>query len=103
VEIPIQTHLPGSDPKRFESRNHINALTAAAVIALPGGRGTLAEMEVAIGYGKKCVAFVDEVNQITGLSESASFSEKGIKVVNKEELISFLDKVAPKKSRGGSR
>jgi hypothetical protein len=95
VEIPIQTHLPGSDPKGDESRNHINALTASVVIGLPGGKGTLAEMELAIRYGKKCVALVDKVDDITGLGDSDF--RKSIEVVGKQRLIDFLDEVAPKK------
>lgn len=54
VEIPIYTHLPvsGTEGKHLRSRNHINILTASAVIVLPGGPGTRAEKELAEMYGK---------------------------------------------------
>lgn len=53
VELPIVTHLPysgarGTDP---QSRNHVNVLTAAAVVALPGGPGTRSEVALALRYG----------------------------------------------------
>jgi predicted Rossmann-fold nucleotide-binding protein len=51
-EIVIRTHLPfsgnkGSDPL---SRNHINALTADLIVILPGGSGTLSELQLASEY-----------------------------------------------------
>jgi predicted Rossmann-fold nucleotide-binding protein len=33
------------------SRNHINVLTSDAVLVLPGGSGTLSEVELAAEYG----------------------------------------------------
>ena len=58
-EIVIRTHLPfsgskGSDPL---SRNHINALTADLVVILPGGSGTLSELQLAWEYGKDIMIF----------------------------------------------
>ncbi len=50
VEIVIRTHLPGHDPTAETSSNHINILTTDAVIALPGGPGTAAEVELAGRY-----------------------------------------------------
>lgn len=69
VEIPIVTHLPfsgdrGTDPL---SRNHINVLSAAVVIALPGGAGTASEVMLAVSYGRPVVAFLDAVDQIPEL------------------------------------
>ena len=64
VEIPIKTHLDGridadgEDAKGVFSRNHINALTADVMIALPGGDGTYAEMELAKNYGKQVIVFL---------------------------------------------
>ena len=54
VEIVIRTHLPlsgevGTGP---HSRNHINVLSADAVIALPGSAGTRSEIELALRYGR---------------------------------------------------
>lgn len=53
VEIPVYTHLPlsGEEGKDPLSRNHINVLTADAVVVLPGGSGTLSELELAVEYG----------------------------------------------------
>jgi len=56
VELPIFTHLPHSS-KAQSSRNHINVLTPAVVIALPGGAGTLSEIELAVAYGRPIVFF----------------------------------------------
>ncbi|MFZ2077895.1 MAG: hypothetical protein WAV38_14840 [Xanthobacteraceae bacterium] len=63
-EIVIRTHLPysgnkGSDPL---SRNHINALTADLVVILPGGSGTLSELQLAWEYGKDIMIFVGDGN-----------------------------------------
>src|SRR6202023_4322341 len=59
VELAIFTHLPysGIRGKDDLSRNHINVLSSAAVIALPGGHGTAAEVELALDYGKPLIAF----------------------------------------------
>lgn len=59
VEIVIRTHLPlsgeqGTDPM---SRNHINILSADAVIALPGGPGTVSEAQLALRYRKPILLF----------------------------------------------
>jgi predicted Rossmann-fold nucleotide-binding protein len=53
-EIVIRTHLPYSGKKASDplSRNHINALTADLVVILPGGAGTLSELQLAFEYGK---------------------------------------------------
>ena len=52
VEIVIRTHLPlsGEDGTGPHSRNHINVLSADAVIALPGSAGTWSEIELALRY-----------------------------------------------------
>ena len=57
VELAIHTHLPlsgelGHDPM---SRNHINVLTATAVVVLPGRAGTRSEAELAVEYGRPVV------------------------------------------------
>jgi predicted Rossmann-fold nucleotide-binding protein len=59
VELAIYTHLPlsghaGTDPL---SRNHINVLSADAIVALPGGPGTQAEIELAQRYGVAVVSY----------------------------------------------
>ena len=62
VEIVIRTHLPargslGNDPM---SRNHLNVLSAAVLIALPGASGTQSEIELAARYGKPLLIWSDE-------------------------------------------
>src|SRR5262249_5347885 len=49
VELAIYTHLPFSGPQGTHdlSRNHINMLSCAAIVALPGGEGTAAEVSLA--------------------------------------------------------
>ena len=59
VELAIQTHLPYSGPEGTHdlSRNHINVLSCAAIIALPGEAGTVSEIELATRYGKPLIAY----------------------------------------------
>ncbi len=69
VELAILTHLPlmgrsGTDPM---SRNHINVLSSDVLIALPGGRGTLSEVKLAVRYGRPVVAFLDKRTDIPAL------------------------------------
>jgi predicted Rossmann-fold nucleotide-binding protein len=63
-EIVIRTHLPLSGKKGTDplSRNHINALTADLVVILPGGSGTLSELQLAFEYGKDIMIFVEKGN-----------------------------------------
>jgi uncharacterized protein (TIGR00725 family) len=44
IELAIRTHLPlrGPEGGALLSRNHINVLSADAIVALPGGAGTAA-------------------------------------------------------------
>jgi uncharacterized protein (TIGR00725 family) len=73
VEIPIRTHLQlsgrhGGDPL---SRNHINVLSSAVLIALPGGAGTASEVSLALRYGRPLIAHLDDRGQIDGLPAEA--------------------------------
>ena len=54
VEVAIRTHLPlsGAAGTGPNSRNHINVLSADAVVALPGSAGTWSEIELALRYGR---------------------------------------------------
>ncbi len=59
VELPIVAPLgsfAGSDPQQV-SRNHINVLTSTVVVALPGGKGTRNEVELASRYRKPVILF----------------------------------------------
>jgi uncharacterized protein (TIGR00725 family) len=60
IEIPIQTHLPGDNPEGSDSRNHINILSAAAVVVLPGGKGSRAEASLASRYERPVCVFCDD-------------------------------------------
>ena len=59
VELAIFTHLPDSGPDGTlrSSRNHINVLSADAVVALPGDAGTESEIWLAVQYGVPIVAY----------------------------------------------
>lgn len=61
VEIPIFTHLPlsGENGKDMQSRNHINILSADIIVALPGGHGTLSELELALEYKVPITCFIE--------------------------------------------
>lgn len=62
VELAIYTHLPHSGRLGTHdlSRNHINILSCAAIVALPGGEGTASEVSLAIRYGKPVAAYSPE-------------------------------------------
>jgi uncharacterized protein (TIGR00725 family) len=88
VELAIYTHLPysGSRGKEDLSRNHINVLTCNAIIALPGGDGTAAEVSLAVEYGKPVIAyspdesltkdFPQSVQRVASLSEVNDFLKR---------------------------
>jgi predicted Rossmann-fold nucleotide-binding protein len=59
VELVIYTHLPdsGREGTRRSSRNHINVLSADAIVALPGREGTESEAWLATRYGVPIVAY----------------------------------------------
>jgi predicted Rossmann-fold nucleotide-binding protein len=58
VEVGIYTHLPdrGEQGTLGSSRNHITVLSADAVVAMPGRRGTQSEMWLATQYGVPIIA-----------------------------------------------
>lgn len=59
VEIPVLTHLTGKGgPDGPGSRNPINVLTADVVLALAGGAGTRAEVDLALAHGKPVMALL---------------------------------------------
>jgi predicted Rossmann-fold nucleotide-binding protein len=59
VEVAIYTHLPDSGPEGTlgTSRNHINVLSADAIVALPGEAGTESEMWLAVQYEVPIIAY----------------------------------------------
>jgi len=72
VELAIHTHLPYSGEQGMDdlSRNHINVLSCAVAIALPGGPGTAAEAALAIEYAKPIVAYSRDPSLIEHFPES---------------------------------
>lgn len=69
VEVAIRTHLPlsGSQGASPLSRNHINVLSSDAIIALPGGNGTLSEVSLALRYGRPVAAWIAAADELPGL------------------------------------
>ena len=86
VELPIYTHLPHSGKlgKDDLSRNHINVLSCSAIIALPGGDGTAAEVELAVDYNKPVIAYS------TDASLAQNFPESIRRATTLEEVKQFL-------------
>src|SRR5215467_5889658 len=72
VELPIYTHLPFSGPQGTHdlSRNHINVLSCAAIVALPGDEGTAAEVSLAIRYGKPVIIYSPNHRLVERLPEA---------------------------------
>lgn len=72
IEVPIQTHLPYSGTRGTDdrSRNHINILSADAVIVLPGGAGTASEIILTLRYQKPVLAYVGPSGRIDGFDPS---------------------------------
>jgi uncharacterized protein (TIGR00725 family) len=81
LDLAIMTHLPGEDPRGDLSRNHINVLSADLVIALPGGKGTAAEIDLAQEYGKPVIVFVTGEESIDG-RKPAQLEANGFTVVS---------------------
>jgi uncharacterized protein (TIGR00725 family) len=66
VELAIYTHLPfsGSRGREDLSRNHINVLSSAAIIALPGEQGTASEVSLALDYRKPVIVYSTDTHQV---------------------------------------
>jgi predicted Rossmann-fold nucleotide-binding protein len=82
VELAIYTHLPhsGSEGTRRSSRNHINVLSADAIVALPGREGTASEIWLATRYGIPIIAYGEhdedmarDVRRATSIDEVRAF------------------------------
>jgi len=80
VELAVFTHLPGEDPEGERSRNHINVLSADLVVALPGGPGTHAEIQLAKRYGKPVLLFLASNDTIWGKT-AGDLSGEGFAIV----------------------
>jgi uncharacterized protein (TIGR00725 family) len=86
VELAIYTHLPYSGPQGTHdlSRNHINVLSCAAIVALPGEDGTAAEVSLALRYGKPLVVY----SPVRELVEH--FPSSAVRVDNIDDVRQFL-------------
>jgi uncharacterized protein (TIGR00725 family) len=62
IEIAVFTALPPRVPdwRHTPCRNHVNVLTAHALVALPGTEGTRNELEMAAEFGPGCGAGSEE-------------------------------------------
>jgi predicted Rossmann-fold nucleotide-binding protein len=92
-EIVIRTHLPysGDEGRDTLSRNHINALTADLVVILPGGSGTLSELQLGWEYGKDIMIFIGKGNVGGKTPEQLTKDFRGIEIgCNKRELRNWL-------------
>jgi uncharacterized protein (TIGR00725 family) len=71
VELAIYTHLPHSGSRGREdlSRNHINVLSSAAVIALPGEEGTATEVSLAVDYRRPVIAYSPDTHLVDHFPE----------------------------------
>lgn len=60
IELSVRTHLEQRGPQGAgpRSRNHINVLSADAVVVLPGGPGTASEAALAVRYGQPVIAWL---------------------------------------------
>jgi uncharacterized protein (TIGR00725 family) len=83
IELAIFTHLAGEDPRGPGSRNHINILTAQAVVALPGESGTGAEVDLAGRlYRRPLVCWLQAEEAIHGLG-SLALGQQHVAVTSK--------------------
>jgi len=74
VELPIYTHLHRSS-QHPESRNHLNVLTADALVALPGGPGTLSEVHLRLQYGRPLLLHLGAAGTIAGRTAADLLAE----------------------------
>jgi hypothetical protein len=77
VEVAIYTHLPdsGREGTKPSSRNHLNVLSATALVAFPGSDGTFSEMWLAIRYGVPVAAHGSHARVPSGVKRTASLEE----------------------------
>lgn len=88
VELVVYTHLPDSGPEGTlrSSRNHINVLSADAVVALPGREGTESEIWLATQYRTPVIAYGDHhgaaphgIRRASTIDELRSFLQDAVR------------------------
>ena len=78
VELAIYTHLPDTGPEGTlrSSRNHINVLSADAIVALPGREGTWSEIWLATQYGMPVIAYGEHHGELPdGVTRAATLDD----------------------------
>jgi uncharacterized protein (TIGR00725 family) len=112
VELAIYTHLPHSGPRGTDdlSRNHINVLSSAAVIALPGEEGTVTEVSLAVDYHKPVIAYSPDprlVDHFPGIVERAAslarVQEFLLPHLERQETLDEISGSIPRLDRTGKR
>lgn len=91
IELPIITPLGAKaqgDTNPF-SRNHVNVMTANALIILPGDHGTQTEAALAIKYNKPMVLFGED-------EQFKNFPDQPTRVQDIEEVKHFLEGISEK-------
>jgi uncharacterized protein (TIGR00725 family) len=73
VELAIRTHLPYSGDRGTDdlSRNHVNVLSSDAIVALPGGEGTAAEVSLALRYRRPLAVFSPDREDVAHFAPTA--------------------------------
>ena len=66
IEVAVATHSRGDDPRGYGSRNFINILSADLVVALAGGLGTEAEIDIAVALDRPVIALLGSGEMIGG-------------------------------------
>ena len=96
VELPIYTHLPLSGERGQDSlsRNHINVLSSAAIIALPGQAGTASEVSLALRYRKPVIVYSPDGALVKHFPQGAR------RAVNVDDVRGFLGEFLPGSRRG---
>lgn len=94
VEFSIVSPLPVFDGSSEEqvSRNHILVLTSDILIALPGNKGTLNEVKLALRFGKP-VLLLGPLDAFTNFPEEAQRSQ------SLSEAQAFISRIADLKCR----
>jgi uncharacterized protein (TIGR00725 family) len=91
VELPIYTHLPLSGERGQDtfSRNHINVLSAAAIIALPGQAGTVSELSLALRYRKPVIVYSPDGTLVEHFPRAVQ------RAANVDDVRRFLGEILP--------
>ena len=62
--VPVTVAVPFV---AFVSKLQVNVLSSDVIIVLPGAEGTASEAQLALHYGRPCVAYLDDRSQVPDL------------------------------------